>query len=186
VPSLAPTPGPQKLGRARLARDRYLIWTHLVNLVCRALGNDRLSWRLRRWVLTRYGWRLGAGTQIDGLRYAYGTVQMGTGCYVNRECYFEGEAPITIGDQVGIGPNVTFLTVGHRIGPPTRRTGEFDIRPITVGDGAWIGAGVTILPGVRIGAGAVVAAGAVVTEDVPPNTLVAGVPARVKRTLDED
>jgi acetyltransferase-like isoleucine patch superfamily enzyme len=171
--------------RAGLARDRYLLWTHLINLLGRGLGNDRLSWRLRRWLLTRYGWRLGAGTQIDGFRYAYGTVHIGRNCYINRDGYFEGEAPITVGDGVSIGPGVTFLTVGHRIGPPTRRAGAFDIRAITVGDGAWIGATVTILPGVRIGAGAVVAAGAVVTTDVPPNTLVAGVPARIKRTLDE-
>ena len=176
---------PAPLGRSRLARDRYLLWTQVVNLVGRALGNDRLSWRLRRWVLTRYGWHLGAGTQIDGFRYAYGTVRIGAGCYINRDGYFEGEAPITIGDQVSIGPGVTFLTVGHHIGPTTRRAGAFDIRPITVGDGAWIGANVTILPGVRIGAGAVVAAGAVVTQDVPPDTLVAGIPARVKRTLAE-
>ena len=173
-------------GRSRLARDRYLLWTQVVNLVGRALGNDRLSWRLRRWVLIRYGWHLGAGTQIDGFRYAYGTVRIGTGCYINRDAYFEGEALITIGDQVSIGSGVTFLTVGHHIGPSTQRAGAFDIRPITVGDGAWLGANVTILPGVRIGAGAVVAAGAVVTTDVPPDTLVAGIPARVKRTLDED
>ncbi len=179
----APTPTPP--GQSRLARDRVLLWTQLVNLISRALGNDRLSWRLRRWVLTRYGWQLGAGTQIDGFRYAYGRVIIGDECYINRDGYFEGEALITIGDGVSIGPGVTFLTVGHRIGPSARRAGAFDIRPITVGAGAWIGANVTILPGVRIGAGAIVAAGAVVTQDVPPDTLVAGIPARVKRTLDE-
>lgn len=176
----------QQQGRSRLARDRYLLWTQVVNLLGRALGNDRLSWRLRRGLLTRYGWQFGAGTQIDGFRYAYGTVRIGSGTYVNRDGYFEGEAPITIGDQVSIGPGVTFLTVGHRIGPSSRRAGAFDIRPVTVEDGAWIGANVTVLPGVRIGAGAVVAAGAVVTQNVPPNTLVAGIPARVKRALDRD
>jgi maltose O-acetyltransferase len=56
-------------------------------------------------------------------------------------------------------------------------------RPVSIEDGAWIAARVTILPGVTIGRGTVVAAGAVVTRDVPPNTLAAGVPARVKREL---
>jgi acetyltransferase-like isoleucine patch superfamily enzyme len=59
------------------------------------------------------------------------------------------------------------------------------VGPIRIEDGVWIGSRVTVLPGVTIGAGAVIAAGAVVNRDVPPDTLVGGVPARVLRHLDE-
>jgi maltose O-acetyltransferase len=180
----APFGGPRtRFSAARLARDRYLLVTHLVNALCKLRGSDRASWRLRGWILRRYGWEIGPGAQLDGIGYAYGTVRIGADSYINRDCYFDGEASITIGNQVAVGSGVAFITTGHHIGPATRRAGEFDIRPITVGDGAWIGARVTILPGVTIGPGAVVAAGAVVTEDVPADTLVAGVPARVKRAL---
>src|SRR5438477_2248097 len=88
----------RKLSRGRLARDRYLLWTQVVNLLCRWLGSDRLSGRLRIALLRRYGWQIGPGTQIDGLRYGYGLVRIGADVYINRDCYLEGEAPITIGD----------------------------------------------------------------------------------------
>jgi maltose O-acetyltransferase len=60
------------------------------------------------------------------------------------------------------------------------------VRPVTIGNGAWLGARCTILPGVNVGEGAIVAAGAVVTHDVPANTMVAGVPARAIRDLSAD
>jgi acetyltransferase-like isoleucine patch superfamily enzyme len=79
---------------------------------------------------------------------------------------------------------VLLLTGGHVIGPPGRRAAELTCEPIVVGTGAWLGARVTVLPGVTIGDGAVVAAGAVVTRDVAPHTVVAGVPARHLNDLD--
>jgi maltose O-acetyltransferase len=65
----------------------------------------------------------------------------------------------------------------------SRRAGDLKAEPVTIGDGAWIGARATILPGVTIGGGAVVAAGSVVTRDLPANVLAGGVPARVIREL---
>ena len=93
-------------------------------------------------------------------------------------------APLTIGSLVRIGHDVSLLTVSHEIGAPWLRSGRSTSNPITIGDGVWIASRVTVLPGVSIGNGAVVAAGSIVTRDVPPNTLVAGVPARVVRELD--
>ena len=93
------------------------------------------------------------------------------------------EAPVRIGDRVRIGHDVMLLTVDHRIGEPEYRCGNSFARSISIGDGAWLGSRVLVLPGVSIGKGAVVAAGAVVARDVPENTLVAGVPARVVRSL---
>jgi acetyltransferase-like isoleucine patch superfamily enzyme len=174
----------RKLTPERLARDWYLLLTHLVHLVSRLVGDDRLSWRLRRRVLQTYGWQIGAGTHIDGPGYAYGRVIIGAHCYINRDCYFDGETLITIGDRVAVGPGVYFITGTHRMGPHTQRAGVLIAAPIRVGDGAWIGARAILLPGVTVGAGAVVAAGAVVMKDVPADTLVAGVPAQMKRNLE--
>jgi maltose O-acetyltransferase len=78
---------------------------------------------------------------------------------------------------------VTFITAKHQIGEATQRAGAMRGASIVVGDGAWVGANATILPGVSVGRGAVVAAGAVVSRDVPPNVIVAGVPAKIKIEL---
>jgi maltose O-acetyltransferase len=92
-------------------------------------------------------------------------------------------ATITIQDHVVIGHEVMFVTSTHAYGGPDHRAGTLTVAPIVVEEGAWLGARCTILPGVTVGRGAVVAAGAVVNRDVPPNTLVGGVPARVLREL---
>lgn len=95
-------------------------------------------------------------------------------------------ATVTIGDDVLIGPNTIVTTVGHPISPEGRRQRLGVCRPVTIGNDVWIGGNCTILPGVTIGDGAVVGAGAVVTHDVPPRTVVAGVPARVIGSVDRD
>jgi maltose O-acetyltransferase len=90
------------------------------------------------------------------------------------------DGDITIGRNVNIGPEATFVTATHALGFGSRRMQlETLARPIVVRDGAWIGMRSLILPGVTIGRGSVVAAGAVVTDDVPPNALVRGNPAAV-------
>lgn len=95
-------------------------------------------------------------------------------------------APVEIGDRVRIGHDVMLLTIDHDIGYPHLRSGTTRYAGITIGDGAWLASRVTVLPGVNIGAGSIVAGGAVVKHDVPPHTMVAGVPARVVRTLNPD
>ena len=89
---------------------------------------------------------------------------------------------ITIEDEVLIGPKVNLITENHPIDPKDRRA--LITKPILIKRKAWIGAGVTILPGVTIGENAVVAAGAVVTKDVPDNTIVAGVPAKIIKSIN--
>ena len=102
-----------------------------------------------------------------------------------RGNYFDVSADIELGNDVAVGQQVLILTQTHRLGPSERRADVLTSAPVTIGDGCWIGARAVILPGVTIGPGAVVAAGAVVREDVPPDVLVAGVPARPVRELGD-
>ena len=94
-------------------------------------------------------------------------------------CFLNLGADITIGNFVGFGQQVMILTETHDIGTPEYRSGQLRPKPVTIGSGCWIGARATILPGVTIGDGAIVAAGAVVTKNVPPHTIVGGIPAKV-------
>jgi acetyltransferase-like isoleucine patch superfamily enzyme len=108
---------------------------------------------------------------------------IGRGCWINIGCVFDLGAEIRIGSHVSIGHDVLVLTQSHAIGPPRQRAFTMFARPVSIGTGVWLGSRSTVLPGVSIGDGAIVAAGSVVNEDVPPNTLVAGVPARIVRAL---
>jgi acetyltransferase-like isoleucine patch superfamily enzyme len=96
---------------------------------------------------------------------------------------FTGHAPIDIADEVMIANKTNLVTGGHPV-PPDQRRDYLTAAPIAIETNVWIGTAATILPGVTIGAGSVVAAGAVVTHDVLPATLVAGVPATVIRELE--
>ena len=92
-------------------------------------------------------------------------------------------APIRIGDDVQIGPNVQLLTPTHPLDPGLRRAKWEAAEPIEIGANAWLGGGAIVLPGVTIGENSVVGAGAVVTRDVPSDVVVVGNPARVIRSL---
>lgn len=109
-------------------------------------------------------------------------ITIGRAVFIGCGCLFTGVGTINIADEVMISPKVNLITAGHPVEPDKRRA-FITVEPITIETNVWIGTGATILPGVKIGADAVVAAGAVVTHDVAPATLVAGVPARVIRNL---
>jgi len=111
---------------------------------------------------------------------------IGDDTFVTGPLHVDLGAAVRIGDRVRLGHHVALLTVDHEIGPAEQRCGDVLMAPVIIGDGVWLASYVTILPGVSVGNGSIVAAGAVVTHDVPPNTLVAGVPARVVRELAED
>lgn len=111
-------------------------------------------------------------------------ITVGKGVFINMGCKFQDQGGISIGDGALIGHNVVLATLNHDM-RPDRRASMLPA-PIRIGRNVWIGANATVLPGVTIGDGAVVAAGAVVTKDVPANTVVGGVPARVMRTVEEE
>lgn len=120
-------------------------------------------------------------------------IHVGKGCFVNYNCTFLDVAPITLGDGVWIGANVTLATPNHPFIAEERLVadypdGKHDLEysaPITIKDGCWICSSATVCGGVTIGERSIVAAGAVVTRDVPPDSIVAGVPAKVIRKIDE-
>ncbi|MDI6943123.1 DapH/DapD/GlmU-related protein [Microbacterium barkeri] len=124
---------------------------------------------------------IGAATRIYRGTEITGPVRIGEDVFINRDAYIRPGT--TIGDRVNIGPFVRLITDTHEIGGPERRAGAVRHDPIEIGDGTWIGAATTILSGVRIGSGCVVAAGSVVTKNVPANTVVGGVPAKIIRRL---
>lgn len=95
-------------------------------------------------------------------------------------------SPVHMGDNVWIAPGTLITTINHPISPAGRRKHLGISEPITIGDDVWIGGNCTILPGVTIGNNVVVAAGAVVTEDIPDNCIVGGVPAKKIRDIEDD
>jgi acetyltransferase-like isoleucine patch superfamily enzyme len=110
-------------------------------------------------------------------------IRLGRNVFFNQGCTLLDIGGIEIGEGAMIGPKVNIVTSGHPLDPARRRR-FVTTRPIVIGANVWIGAAATILPGVTIGTDAVVAAGAVVSRDVPPRSLAAGVPAEVIRTLE--
>lgn len=111
-------------------------------------------------------------------------IHIGKNVFINMGCKFQDQGGIFIGDGALIGHNVVLATLNHAMSPDHR--GTMVPAPIHIGRKVWIGSNATILPGVTIGDGAIVAAGAVVSRDVPENTIVGGVPARVMRHLSEE
>lgn len=111
-------------------------------------------------------------------------IHIGKNVFINMGCKFQDQGGIYIGDGTLIGHNVVLATLNHAKSPRDR--GSMVPAPIRIGKNVWIGSNATILPGVTIGDGAIVAAGAVVAGNVPENTIVGGVPAKLIRHLSEE
>ncbi|WP_202456018.1 MULTISPECIES: sugar O-acetyltransferase [unclassified Streptomyces] len=112
-------------------------------------------------------------------------ISIGARTFVNYGAVFLDVAPIRIGEDVQIGPNVQLLTPTHPVAAEPRRAKWEAAKPITLGDNVWLGGGVIVCPGVTIGANTVVGAGSVVTRDLPADVVAVGNPARVVRSLPE-
>lgn len=109
-------------------------------------------------------------------------ITIGKNVFINSGCHFQDQGGIVIGDNTLIGHNVVLATINHDLNPLNNRKNHY--APINIASNVWIGANATVLPGVTIGEWAVIAAGAVVTKDVPPYTVVGGVPAKVIKTVE--
>lgn len=136
------------------------------------------------WYKNALGITIGKGTSILQGLYIYfhglspirrGSFSIGNNTVINRDCCLDARSQLRIGNNVSISPQVTLLTEEHDI---NNRDFRLTLAPIIIDDYVFIGTRAMVLPGVKIGKGAVVAAGSVVTKDVSPFTIVAGVPAK--------
>lgn len=162
------------------------IAAHLLNFATNHLVAHVPSYGLRRgWYRTFVGMKMGSGSSVQSGCYiwSYGpgsnrrlANSIGDRSIINRGCCLDLRSGLRIGSDVSISPQVAILTTQHDLNHP-----DFALqgRAVVIEDHVWIGMRAMVLPGVTIGRGAVVAAGAVVTSDVAPLDIVAGVPARV-------
>ena len=141
------------------------------------------------------GVQIGAGTLVmhgavlhvynfRDLPHAF--IKIGRDSLVGEYSVIRGQGGVTVGDRVYTSPGTQIIAVNHVFDDPERPFVEQGItaQGIVIEDDVWLGSNCVITDGVRVGKGAVVAAGAVVTKDVPPHTIVAGVPAKVIREID--
>ena len=110
-------------------------------------------------------------------------IKIGKNVFINACCKFQDQGGIEIGNGVLIGHNVTLATLNHDESPNNRQ--NIYPKPIKIEDNVWIGSNATILQGITIGSGAIVGANAVVTKNVASNTIVAGIPAKVIRQVED-
>jgi acetyltransferase-like isoleucine patch superfamily enzyme len=135
------------------------------------------SHSFRRFIFRLAGVSIGSGSSLhSGVRfYNPGNVRLGDDSIIGYSVTLDGRAPLTIGDHVDVASEVMIYNSEHNIHDP--EFGPIEA-PVTIEDYVFIGPRATIMPGVTIGKGAVIAASAVVTKDVPPNTIMGGVPAK--------
>jgi len=166
-------------------------WVTFVFLaLMKLMGKGPGAGKIRGFLLRLYGFKFGKGVNIRynvRLETAKTELVIDEGTGIGENCYFDCAAKITIGKYCDIGFNNVFITALHEMVSdyktlrPVNKVGEINIE-----DFVWIGANSIIIGPVRIGRGAVVAAGSVVNKDVPPGTLVAGVPAQIKKIIDSE
>lgn len=115
----------------------------------------------------------------NALIYCPERVTLASGVYIGPRVTVMAQGGVEIGERTMVGPCVTILSVNHDFQKAMQGSGSVQRkRPVTIGSDCWIAGGAIILPGVKVGDRSVVSAGAVVTSDVPPNSIVAGIPAR--------
>lgn len=181
-------PCPRLKALSRWAKDALYItakgsglYKYTRSFIIEYMVNDVLPhipfWSWRRFYLRRLGMQIGEGSFVMKRCYMINPnlISIGKHSHVNTQCLLDGRGTISIGDNVSVSHRVNLMTGSHDYRSPHFQ-GVF--KPIVIEDYAWIGVNAAVLQGVTIGRGAVVCAGAVVTHDVAPYTVVAGIPAR--------
>lgn len=132
--------------------------------------------------------QIGPGSYVEPPFHTdYGTnTTIGKNFYANYDAIFVDCGPITIGDNVFLGPRVGLYTAGHPIDAAIRNEQLEYGKGITIGNGVWIGGNAVLNPGVHIGNNVVIGSGSIVTHDIPDNVVAAGNPCRVLRRINEE
>lgn len=138
---------------------------------------------LKRRMLNSLGCQLEKGVRIVAPIYFTTSLIIGENTWIGSGLSVQGNGRVTIGKNCDFGPEVSITTGSHQVGTSERRAGTGVNNTITIGNGCWIGNRVTIINNTTIGDGCIVAACSCVISDVDANSLVAGVPARVKKHL---
>lgn len=136
-----------------------------------------------RYFFAKHICRVGKNVNIEKNAFFTPELIIGDNSGIGVDCEVYG--PVTIGDNVMMGPEVVIFTSDHefsKIDIPMMEQGSKPVEPVSIGDDCWIGRRVMIMPGVHIGNGCVIGAGAVVTKDIPPYSVAGGVPARVLKS----
>jgi len=160
-----------------------------LNIAQRFLPRHRLQ-DTRASLFSWAGFEVGQGTRIatppkiNGDRDLYSKLSIGRDCVIDADCVLDLGEKITLGNRVTLSAGVMILTSTHELDIREHRAGPVQFSPVTVGDGAWLGARCIILPGVTIGAGAIVNPGSVVNKDVAAGVRVGGIPATQLEVLD--
>jgi len=154
-----------------------------VHEICRQFSRSPSKGNLKR--LKSLFNQVGEGVFIEyGFHCDYGNkISIGDNVYININCTFLDGGYISIGNDCLIAPNVQLLTINHALSPTQRLKKESFIGDITIADNVWLGAGVIVLANIKIDSGAVVGAGSVVTQDIASNGLYLGNPAKKIRDL---
>lgn len=147
------------------------------------IGTKPYACMMKRKLFRLIGCSIGNNTTIVGPIDCKGFFSIGENCWIGKNFIINGNGFVEIGNNCDIGPEVTFQTGGHVIGNQFRRAGEGVIFNQKVGNGTWIGGRSTICNNSKIGNSCVVAACSCVVHDVPNNSLVGGVPAKIIRNL---
>lgn len=161
------------------------ILDYLVECFMAMTPHDPLSNLIKRHLLIWRGATVGANPKIwrDVWVDDYRKLKIGANVSIGKSAMLQCLGGITIGNNVMIAHGSQLVSAGHRItaADESMRFSGLEVAPLVLDDDVWIGSGAIVLPGVTVGHGAVVAAGAVVSKDVAPYTIVAGVPAQVIR-----
>lgn len=167
---------------------------HKLSALYNQLQEDETARRTE--ILSSLFAHLGVESFLQGPIYIhYGIhTRIGTHFFANFNLTIQDDAEVTIGDFCNFGPNVTIVTPSHPLLPDERRSILDDAgqpahvcwaKPVRIGNDCWLGANVVVCPGVTINDGCVIGAGSVVTRDIPANSVAAGSPCRVLRTLSQ-
>ncbi|WP_395520895.1 chorismate mutase [Enterococcus faecium] len=175
-------------GELYFANDPELVADRMFARSQSQIINQAESAELRSQLLKETFGRTGKKIYMEPvINFDYGyNIFVGENFYANFNCTFLDVSTIEIGDNCMFAPNVQLYTATHPLHPVKRNSGLEYAKPIKIGNNVWLGGGVIVTPGVTLGDNVVVGAGSVVTKSFPDNIVIAGNPARIIKTVEEE